>query len=439
MSQGLQPIKGKGWLWFCGLTLIAIAFILLLQKEFTRHTAVKGEEFKVERFQNDGQQCFKIFNLPPDSLVRIPQVVCRVGDTMKVNFTPGIFYLEGRQNDLKVSGTAETNESKFPILIGNDGPGPRDSWIGIKGGKNPPRKIEGRIISIRHIIESGREKPPEQPTLANLRLRKILGLAYSYSVNKWAGPTLGGSYYPHVGLEFWSGLIAGYAEIYWDGSYSFEGNQLCLVINNLKVPERSPTLGDHYMDFGVGYGIELDNAVFGDYTIARTPILFRTFQGDSPQKEIRKCFEVIQIIQTQEEKYKIAGEWEGEYYQTESNGSKKVTSFVARIVQSGNKFNGSIIDFLDKASDREQADKLRSQIEGWILDEKITFVKRNEKSLIGCSYVASFSSNSQELSGTWYGGLAQGGWSMQRKGDFVGSPDDILSPNVTNPPEGKPR
>jgi hypothetical protein len=435
MSQGLQPVRGRGWLWFVGLTLIGTGFILYLQKEFPHTTAIKGEEFKVERFQKDGQQCFKIFNLPPDSLVRIPQLVCSKGDTVQLFFTQGTFYLEGRVSDLKVSGSGE---AKFPILIGNDGPGPRDSWVGIKSGKNPPGKIEGRIIRIKKDSESLREMSSKQLTSSTLRLRKIVGLAYSYSQNRWSGETLGGSYYPHVGVGFWSGLVGG-SPIYWDGSHSFEGNRLCLTISNLKVPEMSPALEEYYLDFGVGYGVELDNAVFGDYTLARTPILFRTFQGDSPPKEIKKCFEIIPITETPEVSYRIAGEWEGEYYQKESNGLKKATRFVARIVQSGNKFNGSIIDFLDRVSDREEADKLRSQIEGWVLDGKVTFVKRNEKTLIGCSYVASFSSSSQELSGIWYGGLSQGEWYMQRKGDFVGSPDDIISTDVTNPPERKPK
>lgn len=104
-------------------------------------------QLKIEHWtQEDGTQCFKITNIPPDSLIRIPQVVCSKGDTIAFSFSRGAFYFEGREYDLKVSGPGEKNNVKLLISIGNDGPGPQDSWIGIKSGKKPPQSIMGRVI-----------------------------------------------------------------------------------------------------------------------------------------------------------------------------------------------------------------------------------------------------------------------------------------------------
>lgn len=275
------------------------------------------------------------------------------------------------------------------------------------------REEAERIAKQKH--EEVERLAKQQAEFKALRLRQIWGIAYSYSKEKWAGGTLGTGRYPRVGLEFWSGLVAGYATIYWDGSYSFEGDQLCLIINNLKVPEGSPTLEEYYKDFGVGYFVQLDNAVFAeDYTMAKYLIVFRTFTGDTPPKHIKKCFKIIPIKEASEESYKISGEWESK----DKEGNR---DFVARIVQSGNKFTGVGIGFGENG-------KTRTEIEGWIFGRKVTFVQKFKRYDIIVSFVGSFSPNPKELTGFWEAGFKKGEWRWQYKGDFKGSPEDILSP-----------
>jgi len=278
-----------------------------------------------------------------------------------------------------------------------------------------------------------------RPAVTKIRLRKIIGVAYSYTRKSWASlSSLGGSYYPRVGLEFRSGLVSPYATIDWDGSYSIEGNQLCLYIKDLKVPNSS-ALQEFYLDFGVGYGIELENAVFDDYTVSKVAILFRTFLGDTPPKDIKKCYGIRVINQVSEEDYRIGGEWEGEYIGRTSQYEREKIPFVARIVQSGNRFEGSVINISGATSGGRKPGKSRCKIEGWVIDGRITFIKKYENSLYGVSYVASFSGDSTELSGAWFSGLDQGDWYMKRKGNFIGSPDDIFSPDKVSSNEEKAR
>jgi hypothetical protein len=159
----------------------------------------------------------------------------------------------------------------------------------------------------------------------------------------------------------------------------------------------------------------LDNAVFEeDYTMAKHIIIFRTFTGDTPPKQIKKYFKIIPIKEASEEAYKISGEWE-------SKNERGNTDFIARILQSGNSFTGVGIDFNEKR-------KTRAEIEGWILGNKVTFVENFKKYDWIISFVAPFSPNSQELAGFWLAGLKRGEWQWQYKGDFKGSPEDILSP-----------
>jgi len=228
-----------------------------------------------------------------------------------------------------------------------------------------------------------------------------------------------------VSLEFASGLVSGGGSIRWEGTYVYKNEQLCLNIDMLRVPKHVAILEEFYSDFGVGYAIELENAVFGDYTISRTPILFRTFIGDSPPSHIQKCFQIIPVKYSGSIPFKIAGEWEGQYPENK-------TKFTMRLLQMNNKFNGSMISFI---KNKKKISKIRTQIEGWIINGKVTFVEKNEKDFFSYSYVAPYSSsNMKKLSGYYYYGLRKGSWTMTYKSDFEGSPDDILSPDFTNPP-----
>lgn len=278
-------------------------------------------------------------------------------------------------------------------------------------GKQKREEAEG-------LAKQQAEQSARMAISKTLRLRKILGVAYSYSKEKWAGQAwynINNIRYPRVALGFWSGLIAG-GEIVWNGSNSFEGDQLCLIIKDLKI-EGTFGGGEECTDVGVGYFVQLDNAVFDDYTMAKHLIFFRTFSGDTPPSEIKKCFQVIPIKErAAEERYKISGEWES----IDKEGKK---DFIARIVQSSNKFTGVGISFGEK-------EKTRTQIEGWIYGEKVTFVQTFKKYGSVLSFVAPFSPNSQELAGFWEAGFKKGEWRWQRKGDFKGSPEDILDPSI---------
>jgi len=240
--------------------------------------------------------------------------------------------------------------------------------------------------------------------------------------------------YPDVDLEFWSGLVSGYANIRWRGDYSFRANSLCLSISDLNIPKSSPSLQQYYADFGVGYDVELENATFGDGTMARTPILYRSFAGDSAPPVITKCFDVMPIKETSTSSFPMAGEWQGEYtVGTEDNLSHE--KLVARLIQRGNRFEGSMLSY--EASGNQDQPKMKSKIEGWILKNSITFIKTDDKALVGISYAAPFSAESTELNGTWVVGLARGEWHMTRTGDLVGSVDEFLGPELSNPPVSK--
>jgi hypothetical protein len=94
---------------------------------------------------------------------------------------------------------------------------------------------------------------------------------------------------------------------------------------------------------------------------------------------------------------------------------------------------------LDNGTDTSginQGNKSRWDIEGWVVNGRVTLVKRNEKrSLVGISYVAPYTAGSRELSGTWYSAFARGTWRMEYQGALAESPDDFLNPEASNPPE----
>ncbi len=185
-----------------------------------------------------------------------------------------------------------------------------------------------------------RQQEIEEP-LPPIKLRKIHGLAYSYSKDSWAAIAMGGSYFPEVGLWFTSGFVTSYAAIDWHGSYEVSNrNTLCLTVDNLRVPTQAAFLADRYADFGVGYGVELDNAVFEDHSISRVVMLYRSFLGDSAPPEVKKCFKINAVEPASTETYKMEGEWDGEC--TDSTESP-ASVLLARIEQTGNRFHGVLV------------------------------------------------------------------------------------------------
>jgi hypothetical protein len=292
--------------------------------------------------------------------------------------------------------------------------------------QSPPSGYSHTAPNARHPVSSSEVR---------VKVRKIGGLIFSYAEKKWGGPVFGnGLLYPDVNLEFWSGLVSGYATVTWQGSYSLEGNDLCLTISHLTVPKISPTLQQYYSDFGVGYDVELENATFGDGTMARIPILYRTFAGDSPQSTITKCFEIRPITKTTTAAFQMGGRWQGSFDVGSEDNNPSQRKIMARLVQQGNRFEGSMLTY---QIDDDSQPQLKSKIEGWILNDSITLVKTDDKALVGISYVAKFSKDSRNLAGTWIAGLTKGTWNMTRTGELEGEVDEFLGPELSNPPPSK--
>jgi hypothetical protein len=267
---------------------------------------------------------------------------------------------------------------------------------------------------------------PTQPSVPyGVRIRRITGIIYSYPEKRWGGNLWGmpGDSFPEIDLRFWSGLVAGSGDLHWKGSYRFEGNNLCLAISGLQVSNQSAILGNYYSDVGVGYGVELENGTFGDFTMSRALILYRTFPGDTPPQEITKCFAVLPVAPSETEAYRMGGQWEG------SGGDVNLTM---RISQKGNRFAGSMI--ATQKSGNGQPEKIKVGIEGYVLNDRVTFDRRDKNELIYISYVAPFSKGNPQISGTWYLGLEKGTWQMTRTGDIQGGLDDYASPDFSNPP-----
>jgi hypothetical protein len=188
--------------------------------------------------------------------------------------------------------------------------------------------------------------------------------------------------------------------------------------------------GEFYRDAGVGYGVELDNAAFADYSMARVIMLYRTFGGDTPPSQIKKCFPIVPIPST-ESGPRIQGEWQGTSTEQDSDQNTG-TSMDVRIVQKGNRLYGSLV----QTDEGQQAEKSRWEVEGRILDNKVTFMKRNAKrTLVGVSYVAPYTPDARELSGTCFSGLAKGTWTLRYVGEFNDSAEDMLNPATANPPD----
>lgn len=251
---------------------------------------------------------------------------------------------------------------------------------------------------------------------------RLEGIAYSYTKKIWASyDSLFGSRYPSVrGLGFFTGLGWG-VSMTWDGTHSISSHQIILAIQNLRLPHTEfsgiKVIGGdlpHWNDFGVGYYVELKNAIFDDYAIAKTLLIYKTFRGDTPPSEIQKEFNIRTVEATDLCPNVVAGEWHGIYM-----GENQEGEFVMRIAQLGNTITGTAIDFQSKG-------RLRSQLEGWIVDGRLTLIKHYGDDPIGLSYISSNITSASELSGIWSASpFVQGEWKASFKGMFKGSIDDL--------------
>ncbi len=309
-----------------------------------------------------------------------------------------------------------------------------------------PLPAEAASLGAKQNVEGdwlrdiGEDHEPIEDEENSPRLKRMVGVAYSYSMEQWAEVDAsllrdqGNGYYPKVGLMFWSGPVSGLAGIRWDGAYSVESNMFCVWVQNLKIGN-SLTLPNFYTDIGVGYNVQLENALFSDGAMARTLILHRTFSGDIPSRHIKKCFGIEPVQRVERHRHRLSGEWEGSYETILGDGTPLEVNFIARLVGTGNKFEGVFIESHESDIGESELSKKRARVEGWLANGKVTFVKKYKENVIGHSYLASYSEVSPSLEGRWYDGLRQGKWKMVRKGDYVRSPDDIFGPDVTNPPE----
>lgn len=266
---------------------------------------------------------------------------------------------------------------------------------------------------------------------------KITGIAYSYSKKAWAALyhqryVPGNGRYPKVSLIFSSGNTPGTGKIEWNGLYSLMPHQISLKISELSIGA-SNRLQEFYTDIGIGFDVQLENAIFPDYTIAKSILVFRTFGGDSPPREIEKNYEIKVIEPTENEPYLMQGEWVGSYQIKRWWGSTTSSTFIARFVQKGNKFEGVMVDSYVVTSNTRHTGKVRSRIEGIIVDDKVSFVKTDDRTIFAVNYVADFTQGVPSLAGECSERFDRGQWKMTRRGDFVGTVDDILDVNDPNP------
>jgi hypothetical protein len=417
-----------------------------LGRDRAEHTGAKGHPIGVSRNETDW------LGTPVQRHYRGPQ---QVGETRSKEDWLGRSFKEHKGEFFKARSDANASDAALGGGGGDYSSSPESNassgalgkavlillvlllLIGLSLWRNRESVPATQAPTSRHSDTPASPRRLVSPPVVSVKVRRIGGVIFSYAERKWGGSSFGGSglEYPDVDLEFWSGLVSGYATVAWKGSYSFDENSLCLTISGLRVPKTSPTLQRYYSDFGVGYDVELENATFGDGAMARIPILYRTFAGDSPQPTIAKCFDVRLIKETSIAAFQMGGEWQGNFVEGSEEENPSPQKIVARLVQQGNRLEGSMLTY--RIADDSQRPQTKSKIEGWILNDSITFVKTDDKALVGVSYVAKFSKDSKDLAGTWIAGLGKGTWHMTRTGDLVGGVDEFLGPELSNPPPSK--
>jgi hypothetical protein len=131
MTQGLQPIKGKGWLWVLGLTLIGIGLFVQVEK-YSHQTNVNHKTPQTV-----------VITIPADSLVIIDGVLARKNDIIKFCQigTPREFFWVGRENAVRIT----TSIYYGKVWRGND-EGDREIQIWVKGGREGEVKLRIEVL-----------------------------------------------------------------------------------------------------------------------------------------------------------------------------------------------------------------------------------------------------------------------------------------------------
>jgi hypothetical protein len=225
--------------------------------------------------------------------------------------------------------------------------------------------------------------------------------------------------YPRIdGIGFHNQFGWG-AGMSWTGNYSVSGDQINLSIENLRLPgeiesniARQMGQLDWWSDVGVGYHVELQGALFEDYSMAKDLLIFRTFLDDTPPPRVEKTFRIIPTANGEAPLVQVRGEWRGAY---EENGKR--VPFVMRLEQEGNELTGSAMEI---SIGRRRRSSIRGRVEG----SRVTFLKRYGDGSGTVSYVST-EADSKGLQGTWQKGLEQGPWHAEWSGDFTDTVDDL--------------
>ena len=284
--------------------------------------------------------------------------------------------------------------------------------------------------------QSAPARPPA-PASPSYSIREIVPVAWSYSSGIFAGGAAFGPALPYVDLKFWSGLIAD-GDVQWHAGYTILPHRLDLRVEKPRTFVFASA--NPFTDFAAGYAVTLDGAMFEDYTMARTVLILRSFQGDTPPPA-EKSFAVVPIPREATSSIDLTGAWAGFYQGLEYNGGEiSLTSIVLRLRQTGNHLVGQSIE---EGSVQGREEKFRFEIEGWVIGEKVTMIKKrwdprwNQACGHYDSWVLTFDPGANRISGTWYSGLAKGTLALRRVGPLVGDISDFSSVDATNPPPGK--
>lgn len=95
----------------------------------------------------------------------------------------------------------------------------------------------------------------------------------------------------------------------------------------------------------------------------------------------------------------------------------------------------AIMKDLEAVRKRQKQEARREEMEEWLTNGKLSFIKIDKWDAAGVSYVASVRKDASVMEGAWYGGLRQWRWRMERRGEGNALLEETLSPEFSNPPE----
>jgi cytochrome c len=157
------------------------------------------------------------------------------------------------------------------------------------GEKHKAKRLYADIAATFPATSFGKKAKSIYVKLKSHRVENIIGYGKDY-----ADGTIGNwdSQYPQPSFNDQQGR-SGTANAKWDGSYTIEGKELCLIIDNLEAPAPPSNA------LGVGYTVTLSNAVFADGKVTKDLELY-WFLGAPKIRHIKKCYK---IKQEQQEKH----------------------------------------------------------------------------------------------------------------------------------------